>query len=53
MLRLLPGGERLNAMLARWQAEPEASAAALRQLIARPVPTSPDTDDRPLAWRLL
>ena len=48
MMRLWPGGvDQLNAMAARWQADPKASAANLRELIARPVPTSPDTDDRP------
>jgi hypothetical protein len=48
MMRLWPGGvEHLNAMAARWKADPEGSAAALRELMMRPVPTSPATDDRP------
>jgi len=43
-----PGGaELLAAMRTRWQADPEACAANLRQLIMQPSPTSPDTDDRP------
>jgi len=41
------GGEWLNELIARWRAEPEQSAARLRELMARPFPTSPDTDDRP------
>ena len=42
-----PGGaERLEEMRARWQADPEGSAAALRELIAQPVSTSPETDTR-------
>ena len=41
------GGEWLNELVARWRAEPEQSAAALRELMTRPVPTSPDIDDRP------
>jgi len=41
------GGEWLNALIARWVAEPEQSAARLRELISRPIPDSVDTDDRP------
>jgi len=41
------GGEWLNELITRWVAEPEQSAARLRELIARPISDSPDTDDRP------
>ena len=48
MMRLWPGGvQQLSEMASRWRAEPEQSAARLRELIAQPVPTSSDTDDRP------
>jgi len=52
MVRQWPGGaERLEEMRARWLADPTACAASLQELITRlitrPVPDSPDTDDRP------
>ncbi len=39
--------EAAERMRARWQADPEASAARLRELVTRPISTSPDTDDHP------
>ena len=43
-----PGGaEQVNAMRTRWQTDPDACIANLRELITRSVPTSPDTSDHP------
>jgi len=54
MLRQWPGGsERLSEMRSRWLAEPEASAASLSELLTRPIPASPDTDDRPVPGQYL
>jgi hypothetical protein len=47
------GGEWLNELVARWVAEPEQSLARLRELLARPCPTSLDADDRPMPGHYL
>ena len=47
LLQLPGGAEQLAAARTRWQADPETCAANLRELVTRPIPTEPDTDDRP------